>query len=535
MTENAPASLTGSLLARKGLAKPAALPEDNYSPFTKTVNAWKQDGESAAASLDDPQSVLPLLGETQSPDSGNDARSQDEPEAALTQIRVNRPQPVAPPPNSEAECDATERAQQSAPEKAATSPTGETAAEEKPAEDAPNAVATPHQTPHETLDATADTAPIQSDEPAGADAKREQEPVTGPVSAQNAVPPAVAAAALRQTPSVWRRHAMTFGLSFLVGGALAFVGWSIYSKGAWTTHDSAPVVAEAAPAKAVASKPPAQQYAEPAAAADGPKTAPTIASPAMDARPAAQTAAAPTPETAAAATQTAPAQPPGRATVESGSAEPRVLSVRFADDGRATIVGTAAPDSELVLLDNGKLLATLKAGGDGIWSYLGDAGLADGSHKFSVAAIATTVDAKVSTAPAKNRQAPAELPVPLPPPTEEGAGDASARDGVPVPANRDERRSSLDGYVPGRYVVQLASVPTETDAKRFWSELAARNPDLTEGYSLLVHSGTLAQGQTVFRVRAGPFASRQAAQQACRSFRAAQRDCLVVKRLEQRS
>ena len=52
MTENAPASLTGSLLARKGLAKPAALPEDNYSPFTKTVNAWKQDGESAAASLD---------------------------------------------------------------------------------------------------------------------------------------------------------------------------------------------------------------------------------------------------------------------------------------------------------------------------------------------------------------------------------------------------------------------------------------------------------------------------------------------------
>ena len=79
-------------------------------------------------------------------------------------------------------------------------------------------------------------------------------------------------------------------------------------------------------------------------------------------------------------------------------------------------------------------------------------------------------------------------------------------------------------------MVQLASLPSEADALRFWQSLEKRSPDLTGRHQLLVQTGSLPQGQTVFRVRAGPFSSRQAAQRACRGFRAVTGDCLVVRR-----
>lgn len=675
MSKAAPASLTSSLLARKGEARPAALPEDNYSPFAKSTDNWRQaDSAETTGRAEEagrhgdaqPDAAAPSLFDglrdasgpegaavTVQPASEAATEGEARPEAALSQIRVQRPDRVRlqPAVNDPADSgvddtadmpEAQPLAESEAPgapnqtdaaaeqeralvarfakaladsaaderrraEAERDEPVGEAAASEVADSDA--AVTADHggeaeSVAHEEIQAEKDdveavgvgaeaasnVVELAADadtatETAVADA-RDLDGLPPTVDAADAalfhdaaagqpaatamatiaVPPEIAAAALHREPSAWRRHAMTFGLSFLVGGALAFAGWSIYNKGHFG--------ANRAETPAVASTPSA---AVPAPTV--PRTAATRPASSADSASAVQSqAAAP----AVAEITTAKPTPPA-------ADKPQVLSVRFTDDGRATIVGSAAANSQVLLLDNGALLATLTADADGIWSYLGDAALADGSHTFAVAAVASRAAATLSTAPAAQPEteaasgavagsepssnAGAALRRPLPPPIEAGdanantntkadadaastaagadnaepaagpAGEAAEQrpDGenaldpavVPLPAERRERSSELAPEF--RYVVQLASVPSEADARRFWQDLSRREPDLTEKHHLLVHAGKLPQGRTVFRVRAGPFDSRQAAQQACRSFRPVIKDCLVVRRLQRQS
>lgn len=587
MSDGAPASLTSSLLAKKGEARPAALPEDNYSPFTKTADRWRGEKDaSSGAERNGGDPAAPTLFDALDDDAKGDNGAaeitpepdEERPEANLGQIRVQRSERVrlqpavndptdVGPPAPDAAADAGEEAldREIAPDAPVAEPAdsvieraAHAALENEPADEVPQPGASE---PDAALDVEAEAVEEPAETLNGAEPEAvvevpEAEPVSEapaaafPVAEQPtkeppfAMPPEIAAAALRQEAPVWRRHMTTFGLSFLVGGALAFVGWSIYSKG----NFGAPPVEPPVAAKA---ETPTKQPAGQLAAERSPAVAPAV--PALAAAPAATTRPA----------GTAPAAAP------TDAAKPQVLSVRFADDGRATIVGTAAANSQVVLLDNGALLATVTADGEGIWSYLGDAALADGSHNFAVAAVATTVAARVSTTPAGTSgsetidTAPAVsgtgvLSRPLPPPADERpavapaakpspaakvgetAADEQAEDVVedarinpsvvPLPAERRDRSAAATPTT--RYVVQLASVPSEADAMRFWEKLSEREPELTGQHHLLVHTGTLPQGRTVFRVRAGPFQSRQAAQQACRNFREVTRDCLVVKRLE---
>ena len=507
MSDGAPASLTSSLLARKGFARPAALPEDNYSPFRNEADAWRHTVRPAANETSDdvatavsdyigPPDMRPNLGEADTK-AGHDGA--ECPEAALTQIRVQRSEwPKSVPVESG---DGIE----SEPYTIALEPSDPPSATPVSPEDVtPSAEIIEPAGPSET---TADTvAPEETAQPAP------------PV----ALPPEIADAAMRPPSPGWRRHMMTFALSFLVGGALAFVGWSIYSKGGFRTDGptgiASPTTGSASPQTATAS----------AATPEGGSVAPN-----------AVTATTPNPE---APVTTIPAVAGKPAPAEIG---PKVLSVRFAEDGRATIVGTAPAGSDVVLLDNGSLLATVTADRDGIWTYIGDAALANGSHDFAAAAVTSTAAARVpapepakfGTTEATAGERPASptpaaaseaLPQPLPPPAETGQETGLDPAQVPLPSEKRERTSAV--APESRYVVQLASLPSEADALRFWQSLEKRSPDLTGRHQLLVQTGSLPQGQTVFRVRAGPFSSRQAAQRACRGFRAVTGDCLVVRR-----
>lgn len=566
MSDGAPASLTSSLLARKGAARPAALPEDNYSPFRNDADAWRHT-VATPANGDGPQTAepaaprLPSLFDAleQAPESDAtgdsdvsvsvETESEERPEAALTQIRVQRKEPTraaeAASPAEDIDDGASPASVATTGDDDTTDPTLATA--ETPAaaavepgepEAGPNVVETPAQPAIDVAAANSEIrvngeAPAVAEPSADGNAGESEVEVaaeTAPAAEEApreaelpapAIPAEIAAAAMAGEPSPWRRHLTTFALSFLVGGALAFVGWSIYSKGG---IERSPVdVKIDVPTAAVSPAAPSPATTE--VAQQAPNTAPTAVAP---------TTALPAPL--------------------NGAEEPRLLSVRFADDGRATIVGSAAPDSDVILLDNGALLATVKADGDGIWSYLGDAALADGSHKFAVATVAGTASAKLSTAtdaqtatmpqpllpPAEPSTAPAQQPrnvttTPLPATGDAATGGDTAAGqsrldpaAVPLPA---EKREHLSAVEPSpRYVVQLASVPTEADARRFWEKLTERDPALLGKHSLLVQAGTVAEGRTVFRVRAGPFESRKAAQRACRGFRPLIRDCLVVRR-----
>lgn len=576
MSESAPASLTSSLLARKGEARPAALPEDNYSPINKSSDSWRGgDAEPAGPEPNVADPSAPTLFDALDGNSKSEADvensepavDEERPEATLSQIRVQRSERVRLQPAVNDPIDV------GAPTEEAAAKTGiDEASEVIDAVDA-GAAATPLSeepsidktvSPSESArgrDEIASVAKLEAGhaetaEDPQSEAKGEEqasrsapkpETESAHVSASTAeavpipVPPTIAAAALRQDPPLWRRQLTTFGLSFLIGGALAFVGWSIYSKGDFGNKQEPRAVTAA----------PTQPPRKPVSAGTSPPAAAVL--------PQVTTAAA----ESTATEPTAPAAEAGK---------PQVLSVRFADDGRATIVGTASPDSQLVLLDNGALLATVTADSEGIWSYLGDAALADGTHSFAVAAVATTVAAKLSTAPSATPPVDSattptdigsrnEASRPLPPPDEgqpaaeartkvlpavsDGAADADGQaedvveharldpSAVPLPAERNDRSASA--VATARYVVQLASVPSAQDAQRFWQRLSERQPGLTDQHRLLVHTGTLPQGRTVFRVRAGPFENRQAAQEACRSFRQVIGECLVVRRLETRS
>lgn len=576
MSESAPASLTSSLLARKGEARPAALPEDNYSPINKSSDSWRGgDAEPSGPEPNVADPSAPTLFDALDGNSKGEADvekpepavDEERPEATLSQIRVQRSERVRLQPAVNDPIDV------GAPAEEAAAKAGIDEADEVINAVDAGAVATP-QSDEPSIDFTVapsdaaqgrdeiasvagpEAGDAETTEDAQSEDKGEEqafksapEPETDPahvgVSTAEAVPipvpPTIAAAALRQDPPLWRRQLTTFSLSFLIGGALAFVGWSIYSKGDFGEKQE-PRAVNAAPTQAPH---------KPVSAGTSPPTAAVL--------PRATTAAA----------ESAATEPPA---VAAETAKPQVLSVRFADDGRATIVGTASPDSQLVLLDNGALLATVTADSEGIWSYLGDAALADGTHSFAVAAVATTVAAKLSTAPSATPPAESattstdpgsrsEASRPLPPPdvgqssveartkvlpaVGDGAADADdqAEDvveharldssAVPLPAERHDRSGSA--VTTARYVVQLASVPSAQDAERFWQKLSERQPGLTDQHRLLVHTGTLPQGRTVFRVRAGPFENRQAAQKACRSFRQVIGECLVVKRLETQS
>ncbi len=82
----------------------------------------------------------------------------------------------------------------------------------------------------------------------------------------------------------------------------------------------------------------------------------------------------------------------------------------------------------------------------------------------------------------------------------------------------------------GDFAVQLVSLKNRGAAEAEWRRLQGVFPNLLGDKSLLLQSAEVAGVGTVYRLRAGPFASKATAAQVCAQLKSKQQDCLVVSR-----
>ncbi len=282
----------------------------------------------------------------------------------------------------------------------------------------------------------------------------------------------------------------------------------------------------------------------------------------------------PAPDQAAAPQQAASQQAGAPAT--SAPVKPTVDVVRLEPSGEAVIAGRAAPNTELIVLDNGKPIGSVRADPFGDWVFVPDVPLPAGDHEFGlvVKTVQETVNlpapSKPSLPPAPEPEAavaapePAPVtpsdaaPIPAPGPTPAEGSDAEAGgapdvapaagvDGpaaqsTPVPARKPEPATALAAPTNDQtgqlgmpatktadFVIQLASVKTRAGAEEEWRKLQRRFPEILSDMVPALDEVKLADLGTVIRVRTGAFDSQHEAANLCAQFAAKRQACLVVK------
>jgi cell division septation protein DedD len=114
--------------------------------------------------------------------------------------------------------------------------------------------------------------------------------------------------------------------------------------------------------------------------------------------------------------------------------------------------------------------------------------------------------------------APAPAPAPATPPK------PPATAAVPVPAAPATPAPSASGAA----VIQLAALKDEATAKQAWARIAKANSDLLAGLKPIIVPVQV-NGSTLYRLRAGPFATKDAAAQVCAKLKQRNQDCNVVR------
>jgi len=104
--------------------------------------------------------------------------------------------------------------------------------------------------------------------------------------------------------------------------------------------------------------------------------------------------------------------------------------------------------------------------------------------------------------------------------TEAPAAQASTTQTAAAPATQ----------ASGDFAVQLVSLKDRGAAETEWRRLQGVFPQLLGNKSLLLQSAEVAGVGKVYRLRAGPFASRAQAAKVCAQLKSKQQDCLVVNR-----
>ena len=253
---------------------------------------------------------------------------------------------------------------------------------------------------------------------------------------------------------------------------------------------------------------------------------------------------------------------------------PSVDLVRIEPNGDAVIAGRAAPNSELILLDNGEPIGTVKADEFGEWVFVPDQPLDEGGHEFGLVlksvegtvTVPAETEPKEPAAPARPQIQPQAQPddaaraapgqavpttkggdtpqaeggrarVPLPARKPSAASDEAGL-GVPIPPRKPatgQSQSSTSKPATGSsgtfndFVVQLASVKTRAGARQEWKKLQSRFPETLEGMSLNLHEAKLSQSGSVVRVQTGPFSGLGEARKFCARMRAENQECLVLR------
>ncbi|RMD64260.1 MAG: SPOR domain-containing protein [Alphaproteobacteria bacterium] len=361
-----------------------------------------------------------------------------------------------------------------------------------------------------------------------------------------ATPAAVTSGAVPSTAK--RRRAVPWlGIAAVAAAvALVVIGWAVYRIE--TPPEAESVAATSAPRKS-APQPATPARPLPAAvmpAAPGPGTS-TEATLDPGSGPSGSSAGqAGTAQAAAESSARAPVTPGGAARPGADADEETpadetasVDVVRIDPDGSAVIAGRAAPRAELIVLDNGKPIGTVRADAFGEWVFIPDAPLPAGGHEFGL--VVKSVQGRV-VIPARDAGDASSGPAAAPSSAQGSTVDGADEKAVPTPplaplpprkpgakGASDADRTSRRGSGDSDFVVQLASVKTRGGAMREWRKLKRRFPELLSGMKLNLSEARLADRGVVVRVRTGPFPEKRKAVDFCARLAAARQECLVIR------
>jgi hypothetical protein len=248
--------------------------------------------------------------------------------------------------------------------------------------------------------------------------------------------------------------------------------------------------------------------------------------PVSDPKPAAQDDARAEPT----APPTAPPTGGGEAaSAESPTPQPSFDLIRIEPGGEAVIAGRAAPNTELILLDNGQPIGKVTADGAGEWAFVPEAPLAPGDHEFGL--VIVTPHGTVAV-PAVGR--PDDEGASLAPPEVNGEVEAKpngeSADLADAPLSGALAALKTPSSAARSYVIQLSSTTSRRGAEQEWRKLKRTFPGLLGDKELNVQQAVLDPGGTRYRVRTGRFAEKASARALCSEFRAKRQDCLVIER-----
>jgi len=144
-------------------------------------------------------------------------------------------------------------------------------------------------------------------------------------------------------------------------------------------------------------------------------------------------------------------------------------------------------------------------------------------------------EAQVPEPPAPKAQAEPQAPKAQAEPSQPAASQsAAAQPATTQPTTAQpttaQPTTAVTADPAGQFVVQLVSLKDSGAAEREWSRLQGVFPQLLGDKSLLMQKADVSGIGTVYRLRAGPFATRAKASQLCAELKAKQQDCLVVNR-----
>ncbi|MEM6851019.1 MAG: SPOR domain-containing protein [Pseudomonadota bacterium] len=107
-----------------------------------------------------------------------------------------------------------------------------------------------------------------------------------------------------------------------------------------------------------------------------------------------------------------------------------------------------------------------------------------------------------------------------------GAATTPAPEPVVVAPEPEPKPASV---LPGDYVVQIASLKSESEAELSWTKLKARFPSMMTSVGPNIQQADLGARGVYYRLRVGPFAEKSEADEFCRVLKARGQDCIVRK------
>ncbi len=148
-------------------------------------------------------------------------------------------------------------------------------------------------------------------------------------------------------------------------------------------------------------------------------------------------------------------------------------------------------------------------------------------------AVAATATERPATAPSP-AAAPATAPTAAPAAPAVAAAPPRATDTAPArpaasPAPRTQVAAAppASGELTSSFRLQLLAVRDRAAAAAAWSDLQRQHPAVLGGMRSRVEQANVS-GNTFYRLQAGPFESREAADRACRSLQQGGSDCFIV-------